>query len=541
MELLEIRDLDGPNMFLPVPAVKLEFGAVGAGDASAAAGRLAAAFALRAASGRDPLRSLGAMLIAAVEEFHARCGLPAPRTLWTAMDTPGSHALAFSWTRRAFALRLAEGLARSALVGGGDVAEMEAELRRRLADDDPEDRPLWITDDRRRARIVAVTGTNGKTTTTRLIAHILREAGHHVGWSSSSGVYIDGEEVIVGDYSGPSGARRVLQDGRVEIAVLETARGGILLRGLAYESNDVSVFTNISADHLDLQGVRTVETLARVKATVVAVTREEGWMVLNADDDHVLAATASAKARRLLFSIRDDNPLVRAHAKVGGSAAFVESGAFIAMHVGHRDELLPVAEAPVTMGGRAGHMTENALAAIGATLALGLPPEQIRNGLRSFRNSTGQNSGRLNLFEVDGATVVVDFAHNEAGLARLLELSRRLAAEGGRVVAIIGTAGDRTDASLRAIGRIAAERSDFVIVKQTAKYLRGRTNEQIDALYLAGIGDGGGTRHEVCADELSAMELAVADAKPGDVIAIMCHEQVDEVLALLRTIGTPRD
>ncbi|MGI8476987.1 MAG: glutamate ligase domain-containing protein, partial [Thermomicrobiales bacterium] len=125
--------------------------------------------------------------------------------------------------------------------------------------------------------------------------------------------------------------------------------------------------------------------------------------------------------------------------------------------------------------------------------------------------------------------------------ARLLELSRRLVAEGGRVVAIVGTAGDRTDASLRSIGRIAAERSDFVIVKQTAKYLRGRTNEQIDALYLAGIGDGGGTRHEVCADELSAMELAVADAKPGDVIAIMCHEQVDEVLALLRTIGTPRD
>jgi cyanophycin synthetase len=180
-----------------------------------------------------------------------------------------------------------------------------------------------ITDAERRIPAIAVTGTNGKTTTTRLIGHMFMQQGKHVGWSSTSGVYIDGEEVIAGDYSGPSGARRVLTDPSVEVAVLETARGGILLRGLACESNDVSVFTNISGDHLNLHGVRTVEGLAEVKAVVVHTTRPDGVAVLNADDPLVMSATRDTRAGPLLFALDENNAAVARHR--ASSAGMVDS------------------------------------------------------------------------------------------------------------------------------------------------------------------------------------------------------------------------
>jgi cyanophycin synthetase len=406
-----------------------------------------------------------------------------------------------------------------------------------LASTTEEDRPLLVRDADRHVRAIAVTGTNGKTTTTRLIAHTLRGAGLRVGWCSSSGVYIDGEEVVQGDYSGPSGARRVLTEPGLDAGVLETARGGILLRGVAYESNDVGVFTNVSADHLDLQGIRTVEGLARVKAVVVRVTKADGVAVLNADDPLVMGATAEIRARKMLVSQRPGNPEVDRHIEAGGAALRLENGQFVVWRDGDRRVLIDVDQVPITFGGKARHMVENALCAAAACLAYGLNEDQVRSGLTTFTNSPEHNIGRLNVARVNGITVIVDYAHNEAGLAHLIDFARLHLGKGGRLITVIGTAGDRTDHSLREIGRIAAAGSDAVVVKGTDRYLRGRDLQELIGLYCDGIRLGGKEPAAVESLEMPAVMRAVEIAKAGDVVAIMAQEQIPEILRYLEGLG----
>jgi cyanophycin synthetase len=382
-----------------------------------------------------------------------------------------------------------------------------------------------------------VTGTNGKTTTTRLIAHILRTTGLHVGWCSSSGVYIDGVAVVEGDYSGPSGARRVIQDPGVDVGVLETARGGILLRGVAYQSNDVSVFTNISADHLDLQGIRTVAGLALAKSVVVAVTKRSGVAVLNADDPLVMDACADYPAQKLLVSQNPRNLLIEEQVMLGGRALVVRDGKFVYDDFIGTHEVIAVNDIPIAFGGRAKHMIENALCAAGAALGFGLSIEQVRAGLMSFENNPDQNQGRLNTFRVNGVSVVLDYAHNESGLKYLLDFARFDVAPGSRLISVIGTAGDRTDHSLREIGRIAGEESDAVIIKDTQRYLRGRTNEAMIDLYRAGLHAAGAKEISVEPTELDAVKKAIAIAESGDAIAIMAHEQTMEIVEYLRGLA----
>ncbi|MEX2315190.1 MAG: Mur ligase family protein, partial [Thermomicrobiales bacterium] len=282
MDLIEVRDLDGPNLFALRPVVKLET-RLEVDESVSDDAREITGETLGVNISEAPL----AALRDAVTALHERAGLPAPEMGVRALDTPGHHVVFYDWTWRETALEIAR-LAHLAVASGLADDPRPALTALLEADRGRDDRPLWIRDDQRRIPSIGVTGTNGKTTTTRMIAHILRTAGRHVGWTSTSGVYIDGEQVIEGDYTGPSGARRVLDDSSVEVAVLETARGGILLRGLAYESNDVGVFLNVSADHLDMQGVGTVETLAAVKSVVVRVTKSDGLVVLNADDPLVV-------------------------------------------------------------------------------------------------------------------------------------------------------------------------------------------------------------------------------------------------------------
>ena len=284
MELAEIRELDGPNIFLAEPAIKIEF--VFDNEADVARARQRAESGLRAAGIPLPRETgiLHELLTAALAHLSERHAQPAPATVWKTLDTPGHIVFAFGWTSRGFARSAAQALV-NLLQNEVDEPWLNGDFP---GPDDLDERPLWIRDGERRARIVAITGTNGKTTTTRLVAHMAMSAGFHAGWSSSSGVYIDGVEVLEGDYSGPSGARRVLLDPVVDVAVLESARGGILLRGLAFEHCDVSVFTNVSPDHLGLQGINTLDSLANVKAVVVKTTRPQGVAVLNADDKHVM-------------------------------------------------------------------------------------------------------------------------------------------------------------------------------------------------------------------------------------------------------------
>jgi cyanophycin synthetase len=542
MELVEIRDLDGPNIFLLEPAIKLEVAVShpDLGDLRGLAGRLGFDDAAGAKSGAGRAEaSVGDLIGKAVVELHRRSGTQGPRVSVQALETPGHLAVAFGWDHRRYAMRLAE------LIGDairGEELDLEAavprlrQLREVVSEDD---RPEMVRDADRHMGAIAVTGTNGKTTTTRLIAHTLRRSGLHVGWCSSSGVYVDGREVVHGDYSGPSGARRVLLEPGLDVGVLETARGGLLLRGAAYESNDVSVFINVSADHLELQGVQTVEGLARVKSVVVRLTKPDGFAVLNADDPLVMGATTKIQARKFLVSQKADNGVVQDHVRRGGSGLIADDRQFVLWRDGRERSWVDVAEVPITYGGKAPHMIENALCAAAACLAYGLDVEQVRDGLTSFENSPEQNVGRLNVVRVGDVTVIVDYAHNESGLSHLLNFGRLHIGDGGRLISIIGTAGDRTEHSLREIGRIAAMGSDAVIIKGTERFLRGRTLQEMIDLYSEGVRLGGKVA-PVEEMELPAVVRAVEGAKSGDVIAIMAQEQIPEILEYLRELGGVR-
>jgi cyanophycin synthetase len=541
MRLVEVRDLDGPNLFMLEPAIKIEVEVDSDVELNAAADRLPSSDPEHGSSNPDgnPFQHLLDCSRVFINLVHIRCGLDPVNVTGRRLETPNHVAIVYGWSHRRFALALANQLV-SLITGeasdpGIDIAPL-VELLQTL---ESGDRPLMVADADRRIPVVGVTGTNGKTTTTRLLAHILMNAGQRVGWSSTSGVYIDGEEVLQGDYSGPAGARRVLTDSGVETAVLETARGGILLRGLACQSHDVSVFTNVSADHLNLHGVRTVEGLAEVKAVVVRSTRPGGTAVLNADDPLVLASTSDVRAKKLLITCGPANPVVAEHITCGGGALRLEEND-IAYYKDHRRATLAsVLETPLTFGGRARHMIENAMAGAGAAIGLGLPLEQVADGLKSFQSSASQNLGRLNVYDLSGVTVIMDFAHNEAGLTALLDFAAKLTGTGGRITVLIGTAGDRTDESLREIGRLAGAGADRVIAKRTKKYERGRTNEEMIRLYREGAVAAGKSNVEVAESELDGLHLALDGARPGDVIALMCQEQMAEVIHDLQLAGKP--
>jgi cyanophycin synthetase len=395
-----------------------------------------------------------------------------------------------------------------------------------------------IRDDERTILVVAITGTNGKTTTTRLLAHILRGTGRKVGWTSTVGVFIEGENVLPGDYTGPAGAWRVLREPGLEVAVLETARGGILLRGMACQSNDVSVMTNISGDHLGLHGILSAEGLADVKSVVVRTTRPSGWVVLNADDALVRGQAAGLHASIIWISQDPRNPTVTAHRQTGGRAVLAADGWLVAARGDTEDQIARLSDIPITLGGQARHMIENALCATGAALALGVLGDEIAAGLLSFGTAADHNPGRLHVYDLAGATVILDYAHNEVGLEHLLRLARGYLKEGGRLTTIVGTAGDRTDEALRAIGRMAAECSDRVIVKETHRYLRGRANvDEMTALYLQGVAAGGDPPHAVAAGEPEALAMALQDLCPGDVVAMMCIETGPESRAQVEALG----
>lgn len=522
MKLAEIRDLDGPNLFMLEPAVKVELILESGESRNLLSHRLGGGPDLRFAAQR------------AVEWVHGLADQPTPHVVTRVMDDLENISVAFGWTRRAFALEA--GRALFDLASGNVLpADLDDRLRHALSTTSADDHPSLIRDRDRTAIAIAVTGTNGKTTTTRLIAHLMRTGGHRTGWNSSSGIYVEGEMIEDGDYSGPSGARRILGDPTIDAAVLETARGGILLRGLGYEHNDVSVFTNVSADHLDLQGVRSLETLAEVKSVVCRVTRADGTCVLNADDELVMNATSNVKARKRLITRNAGNPAVRQHQSSGGAVVIATSDAIVAREGDEPDLTFAYADLPVTHGGRATHMVENAMCAIGAALAAGVAPETVCVGLKSFANDPAHNPGRLNIYSCDGVTVILDFAHNEIGLKHLLEFSRADIGDDGRLISIIGTAGDRNDRSLRQVGRIAADLSDLVIAKGTEHYLRGRSLEELMALYRGGAKEGAPVEYRETADELSALELALDVARRGDVIAMMVHEQVPALVELLES------
>ena len=514
-ELLELRVLDGPNRFFVRPAVKLEFTAPQAGAADEVA---------RVAGGL-------------VRRLHEELDLPAPRLAHRSSVDGLRSLVAYPWRRRTISQSIGAAAARIAL--GRSTLRRELTGLRAVALGPLSSVPAP------RIPVVAVTGTNGKSTTTRLIAHVAAAAGRAVGMTNSDGIYLRGDLVEAGDWTGFGGAGRILAEPGLDLAVLETARGGILLRGIGYDHNDVGVVTNVSPDHLGLQGIDTLDELAEVKAAVVRVTRRGGWAVLNAEDPLVGGMRRQTRGGWYPFSLDPSSAAVAQALERGGRAAVLEHGWLVLRRAGRRRaRLAPADEVPVTVAGLSGVNIANALAAAAACDAIGLAPSAIAAGLRSFAQDTSANPGRLNLFQRDGVLAIVDFAHNEAGLSGLLDVARSLArrvapaAPVGRVRLAIGTAGDRTDAILLRIGELAAAGADEVVICEKRHYLRGRSLEAMNALLRYGARRGGYTGEVIAhPTELAALQALLEDAAAGDVAAVMSHVERTEIFSWLAEVG----
>lgn len=367
--------------------------------------------------------------------------------------------------------------------------------------------------------IVSITGTNGKTTTTRLIAHIVSLTGKTVGMTTTNGVFINGECIRKGDCTGPVSAATVLSDREVEAAILETARGGIIKKGLGYDLADVGVVTNISEDHLGLDGVESLEDLAYVKALVVEAVKPDGYAVLNADDAMTPYFLKRARSRTLLFSRSENNPLLLESLRSKGKAVYVKHGVVCMEEGGVSVALLPVEEIPITCGGKAICNIENVLAAVSAAFAMDIPASIIKAGLLSFLPDVKLNPGRFNIFDMGNFKVMLDYGHNPAGYRAVGDFIARMGE--GRPVGVIGVPGDRSDESIREVGSICSRMFEKVYIKEDDD-LRGRApGEVADLLFDAVIQGGLGKESiEVVFSETRALEAAMHDAQPGDFIVV---------------------
>ena len=413
-----------------------------------------------------------------------------------------------------------------------------------------------------RIPIVAVTGSNGKTTTTRMIAHIFRGMGHHVGMTTTDGVYIDERLVKRVDASGPKSAQMVLQNPRVDTAVFEVARGGILREGLGYERNDVGLVLNVTGDHLGLREIETLEQLAAVKQVVVEAVPRNGWAVLNADDPLVVEMRRASSGNVILFSMQPDNAFIERWVRRGRKAVVLEKsdrGELMVIREGRRT--MPIAwvhSLPATFDGKARMMVQNAMAAAAAAHAAGAHLHDIRQGLRTFTTSIYQAPGRLNVFDLDGVTVVIDYAHNAHGLETLGDFVERIVNDrpsGGRPgeaswaanlrVAVVATAGDRRDEDMRDLGRVAARYFDDVIVRED-RHTRGREPGETASLIMEGIAEAraAGARAgsaEIVPDEMDAARAALDRARPGDLV-VLCVDYATDVFKELearRGVASP--
>ena len=379
--------------------------------------------------------------------------------------------------------------------------------------------------------VALVTGTNGKSTTVRMLSAITTAAGLTTGLTSTDRIEVGGRCLEKGDWSGPGGARRVLRDADVEIAVLETARGGLLRRGLAVERAQVAVVTNVAADHLGEWGVSDVGELADAK---LVVSRAAEHLVLNADDPVLVRHAGSCGRPISWFSLRGGDASAGALLDDGGRVVLLEGDELVLHEDGARAVVATAGEIPAAFGGAARFNLANALAAIAAARELGLPVGRIAAGLRSFHSDSADNPGRLNLFDIAGARVLVDFAHNPHGLQALLDMAAAM--KPTRLLVVIGQAGDRDDDSIAQLARVAAKASpDRVIVKEMTRYLRGRPAGEVAGMLEAELSSCGLAPQslERASDELDAARRALEWAQAGDLLLLTCHEQREELTAFL--------
>jgi cyanophycin synthetase len=397
---------------------------------------------------------------------------------------------------------------------------------------------LFKNEQASRVPILSVTGTNGKTTTTRLLAHIFRQTGKVIGYTTTDGTYIGDYLVEAGDNTGPQSAQLILQDPTVQVAVLETARGGILRSGLAFESSNVGVILNVAADHLGLGDIDTIDQLAHLKSVVAEAVYPDGYAVLNADDPRVVAMAEKTKANIAYFTMNPDSQKVRDHIQKGGVAALFENG-YISILKGdwtHRIE--KVENIPLTMGGRAPFMIANALAASLAAFVQNVTIEQIRAGLTTFRASVSQTPGRMNLFNLGNYHALIDYAHNPHSYEALGSFVRNWTT--GDRIGVVGGPGDRRDEDFVMLGKLAAGIFNRIIIKEDDD-TRGRARGSAAELIAQGIRQANPNyKFETVLDETTAINKGLESA-PDNSLVVILPESVSRAIKLIKARGVVKE
>lgn len=444
-------------------------------------------------------------------------------------------------------------IARSIHAAGGGIVEVNAGPGLRMHTHPAEGTPrpvgeaivdrLFPAGHPSRIPIVAVTGTNGKTTTTRMIAHLMRAASRTVGMTTTDGIEIDGTTIATGDMAGPASARLVLHHPRVDCAVLETARGGILRSGLGFDRCDVAVVTNVASDHLGLGGIETLDELARVKAVLPASVSPEGTAVLNADDLRTAAMARDTPGSTVLFSLDADSPVVRDHLRGHGRAVVLrdDGGEETITLVDSQGwtPVMPAREIPATADGRIRVNIANAMAAIAAAVALGVALPVVRDALRGFGHGHDQTPGRFNLLSIEGRDVLIDYGHNVEALRGVAEFVRR---SGYRsTIGVLTSPGDRRDADISAFGELGARTFDRLILRDGSTLRDRAPGEVVSLLRAAALAAGmAAERIDLIDGDIAAAHAGIDLAAPGDLVMVMT-ERIAPVWASLteRMARTP--
>jgi cyanophycin synthetase len=382
-----------------------------------------------------------------------------------------------------------------------------------------------------RIPIIATTGTNGKTTTTRLIAHIVKNNGWRVGFTTSDGIYVQNTMLLKGDTTGPVSTEFILKDPTVEFAVLETARGGILRSGLGFGQCDIGVITNIQEDHLGISDIHTLDDLMRVKSVVIDSVKKNGWGVLNADNEYCVKIGKQARCFVAYFSMNEDNPVIKAHCQKGGIACVYENGYITIKKGDWKIRVQRASQIPITFGGTVPFMIENVLAATLATYLWGFKTEDIKTSLQTFVPSATQTPGRMNIFEFKDFKFMVDFAHNPNGYTGIKEFLSHI--DSPQKIGLISGTGDRRDDDLRELGRISATMFDHILLRQE-NHTRGRTKENIIGLMLEGIQEvNPGQSYEILGSDTDPIAYAISLAKPGAFITTL-SDAVDNAVEIVQ-------
>lgn len=382
-----------------------------------------------------------------------------------------------------------------------------------------------------RIPIISITGTNGKTTTTRLLAHIAKMSGYRVGYTTSDGVYIQNRLLMKGDCTGPASTEFVLKDPTVNFAVLECARGGLLRAGLGFKKCDVGIVTNVTADHLGLKGIHTIEQLAKVKGVIPETVLPDGYAILNADDDLVYDMRRSVDCNVALFSMDENNPRIRALQRKGGITGIYENGYITICRGTWKMRIMKAADIPLTYGGKAKFMIQNILPAVIAANVQGISIEDTKAALETFIPSPSQTPGRLNLFKFNDFTILLDYAHNPAGMRALQQFIDNLDAT--IRVGIIAGIGDRRKEDNNEMGSIAAEMFDEIIIRQDKK-LRGKTEKELIKMLDDGIKmKDPNKKITIIPSEKEAITYAIRNAVKGSLI-VLCSDVIPDALDLVK-------